>query len=332
MSEPTTRRSPPATTESDGVPPEELSWAALLGVAPALLRATLLAGQRLLDWTGASVASVTRTIGTGSPSALLDGAVEPLRRLLGLPQIEADLRRLLTDGHVATGTAPSSSPAGADDEDPPPLPPQPPIPAPPPVALTDDAEPASSSSEPDGPEAPDETEVPEIPEAPEMPEPPGLRQRGEWLLARSATLEPDGDHPAFGVVLEQVAPDEMRVLRLLALDGDQPAVDVEAARRTGGKGQPVATRLSLLAENAGCKHPDRLPLYLDNLERLGLLRLADHPLADGGYEIIEAQSVTDAARERASRVGGRARMVRRRVGLTHFGRSFCEVCLPDAAR
>ena len=60
--------------------------------------------------------------------------------------------------------------------------------------------------------------------------PPSLRERGAELLRRSADVDYDEDaHPAYERILDELAPDEARILRLLATEGPQPAVDV----RTG---------------------------------------------------------------------------------------------------
>src|SRR6059058_1457923 len=58
-----------------------------------------------------------------------------------------------------------------------------------------------------------------------------LRARGEELLRRSADVDFEEDtHPAYARILSQLAPDEARILRLLAAQGPQPSVDVRTAR------------------------------------------------------------------------------------------------------
>src|SRR5436853_5857744 len=61
-----------------------------------------------------------------------------------------------------------------------------------------------------------------------VPEPPAearLRERGAELLAQSADVDYDEPaHPAFAKILEQLAPDEARILRLLWSAGPQPSV------------------------------------------------------------------------------------------------------------
>jgi hypothetical protein len=154
----------------------------------------------------------------------------------------------------------------------------------------------------------------------------GLRERGEQLLAKSAQVNAEeAGHPAFGVVLEELAPDEVRILSVLATKGDQASVDVMAAGPLGVGSQLLSHRLTLVHRMAGCRHPALLQLYLDNLLRLGLIALTDDPLDDEeGYQVLEAQPEVIKATEDISR----PKVVRRRITLTHFGRCFSEICVP----
>jgi hypothetical protein len=157
------------------------------------------------------------------------------------------------------------------------------------------------------------------------PSPQSLRERGEELLRRSADVEYEEDtHPAYDRILTQLAPDEARILRLLAVDGPQPSVDVRAGLPMIS--QLVAPGRSMIGAEAGCRHPDRVPSYLNNLYRLGLIWFSREPVKEHlRYQVLEAQpDVLEAMRK-----GGRtARTVRRSILLTPFGKDFCEVCLP----
>ena len=154
-----------------------------------------------------------------------------------------------------------------------------------------------------------------------------LRERGAELLRRSADVDSDLDaHPAYARILSELAPDEARILRLLAQQGPQPAVDV----RTGGpvsllKSDLVAPGLSMIGREAGVRHLDRVHRHLDNLSRLGLVWFAHEQLDDiQVYQVLEAQPEVAEAMETV----GRAKTVRRSIHLTPFGHDFCEVCLP----
>jgi Abortive infection alpha len=153
-----------------------------------------------------------------------------------------------------------------------------------------------------------------------------LKRRGYELLERSSELTEQGEtHPAYVRILEELSPDEARILRLLATEGPQPAVDIRTWRPLDLGSTVVAPGLSMIAEHAGCRHPARLPAYLSNLFRLGLIWFSRDKLPDPGpYQLLEAQpDVVDAVR-----ATGRVRIVRRSIHLTPFGGHLCQQSLP----
>jgi hypothetical protein len=155
-----------------------------------------------------------------------------------------------------------------------------------------------------------------------------LRERGEELLRRSRDVNFDEEaHPAYMRILEDLAPDEARILRLLADEGPQPSVDVRAGLLPlKSTSELVAAGLNLIGPEAGCRHLDDVPAYLNNLFRLGLIWFSSEPVRDPQrYQVLEAQpEVTEALQ-----VAGRTRTVRRSIHLTPFGGDFCELCLPS---
>jgi Abortive infection alpha len=155
--------------------------------------------------------------------------------------------------------------------------------------------------------------------------PETLRERGEELLRKSADIDyKQASHPAFMRILDSLAPDEARILRFLARNGPQPAVDVRA-------GLPLASTLvkpgcNMIAMEAGCSHEDRAHLYLDNLHRLGLIWFSRESVKDPSrYQVLEAQPEVGEARAKGGRT---TRTVRRSILLTAFGEDFCAICLP----
>jgi hypothetical protein len=155
-----------------------------------------------------------------------------------------------------------------------------------------------------------------------------LRQRGEELLRRSADVHyEDETHPAYERILDALAPDEGRILRLLAVEGPQPSVDV----RTGWLPQNpasvlVAPGMNMIGAEAGCRHPDRVHAYLNNLYRLGLIWFSREPVRDTmRYQVLEAQPEVQAAMQKVKRGPN---TVRRSIHLTPFGHDFCDICLP----
>jgi hypothetical protein len=158
-----------------------------------------------------------------------------------------------------------------------------------------------------------------------------LRERGAELLRRSADVDLDDEeaHPAYARILADLAPDEARILRLLVEKGPQPSVDVRSGllplRSTS---ELVAAGLSMIGPEAGCRHLDDVPAYLNNLFRLGLIWFSRERIPDPrNYQVLEAQPEVAEAMASAAHT----RTVRRSINLTPFGRDFYELCLvsPD---
>jgi hypothetical protein len=81
----------------------------------------------------------------------------------------------------------------------------------------------------------------------------------------------------------------------------------------------------MLGAEAGTRHVDHVPAYLNNLNRLGLIWFSHDPLdSPQRYQVLEAQPETMAAIKKA----GRARTVHRSIQLTAFGNDFVGVVLP----
>jgi hypothetical protein len=153
-----------------------------------------------------------------------------------------------------------------------------------------------------------------------------LRTRGEELLYKSRDVHYEEDaHPAYERLLDSLAPDEARILRLLLLEGPQPAVDI----RTGGpigllSSQLIAPGLSMIGPRAGLRYVERVPAYLNNLNRLGLIWFSRETLRDPlRYQVLEAQpDVLEAIHSVRQ-----AKIVRRSIHLTPFGEGFCRASL-----
>lgn len=151
-----------------------------------------------------------------------------------------------------------------------------------------------------------------------------LRRAGARLLAQSA--EPpcgDATHPAYAHMLQEISPDEARILRLLFADGAQPAVDVRTNRPFGVGAETVAAGVSMIPEVAGCRRPERIAEYLGNLHRLGLIWFSKELVEVRRYELLQVQPQLIDAMTKAGRY---AKTVRRRIEITPLGTDFYTVC------
>jgi hypothetical protein len=154
-----------------------------------------------------------------------------------------------------------------------------------------------------------------------------LRTRGAELLYRSADVWYSGDtHPAYARILDELEPDEARILRFLANDGPQPSIDVRSGRPLGVGSELIASGLSMIGLQSGVRNLARTKADLNNLYRLGLVWFSREQVSDPSrYQVVEVQpDVLEALKE-----AGRApKTVRRSIHLTPFGEDFCQTCLP----
>ena len=149
-----------------------------------------------------------------------------------------------------------------------------------------------------------------------------LHREGRELLRRSRDVwsEDDG-HPAYARIVGELAPDEGRILVLLLRKGPQATLDI----RTGGlvgtvSSNLVQANLNMIGPLAGCRYVERVPSYLHNLERLGLIWFSRETLRDPEeYQVLEAQPDVLEARATVRR----SKVVRRSIHLTPFGEDFC---------
>ncbi len=108
-----------------------------------------------------------------------------------------------------------------------------------------------------------------------------LKERGAELLARSAAVEEGEEaHPAYERILTSLAPDEARILRLMAIEGARASVDVRTWRPLDVGSELVEPGISMIGQEAGVQSRDRVAAYLNNLHRLGLVWFSREPLDD----------------------------------------------------
>ncbi len=152
-----------------------------------------------------------------------------------------------------------------------------------------------------------------------------IKRVGNDMLRNSAYAQsqPKDEHPAFAAMLASITPDEARILRFLAVAGPQPSLDVRTKTPFGIGSERLAGGMNMIADMSGCSYTDRDHEYLANLNRLGLVRFSQEPVADfRRYSLIEAQPKVAEAMAKATK----AATVYRSIYLSLFGQQFCEAC------
>ncbi|HEY9414268.1 MAG TPA: Abi-alpha family protein [Pseudonocardia sp.] len=150
-----------------------------------------------------------------------------------------------------------------------------------------------------------------------------LPDRMNALLDASSDLTyPDFGHPAYVRLLSELSPDEARILRLFAERGAQPSVDVRTKRPFGVGSELIAPGITMIGRYAGCRDVERVPAYLNNLFRLGLIWFSREAMPEQSlYDVLEAQEDVEQAIAKA----GKGTTVRRSIELTAFGRNLCSM-------
>ena len=152
-----------------------------------------------------------------------------------------------------------------------------------------------------------------------------LRTRYLNLLAASMDRATAGHvHPGFLAVLRQMTPDETRIFSRFESDGPYPVLSIQSHPKHGGSRRTELRHFSLLGEEAGCEHPQRAPMYLDNLCRLGLTELRPTRLSEDTrmFKPLESHAeVTSLMARIASRPPVPARRATAGMGMIRWWRT-----------
>jgi hypothetical protein len=154
-----------------------------------------------------------------------------------------------------------------------------------------------------------------------------LRARGAELLSQSSDVHfVEDTHPAYERILDELTPDEARIVRFLHKEGPQPTVDVRTNRPLGIGSELIEAGLSMIGRQAGVRNQNRTNAYLNNLFRLGLIWFSHEEVEPDRYQVVEVQPEVQEAMAKAGRA---PKTVRRSIHLTPFGEDFYQTCLPE---
>ncbi|KXP06401.1 Abi-alpha family protein [Tsukamurella pseudospumae] len=151
--------------------------------------------------------------------------------------------------------------------------------------------------------------------------PAGLRKRGNALIRLSQRPNKglEDHHPSFGHIVDQLLPDEARILRFMGKAGTQPLIDVRTKTLFMIGSELLLGDLSMVAEMSGCERPEQDRSYFANLHRLGLLEMSDEPVDDyRRYALLEVQPAAVHAIESVKK----AHTIFRSIRITAFGSQF----------
>lgn len=152
------------------------------------------------------------------------------------------------------------------------------------------------------------------------------------LLANSMDkIMKDGIHPSFVQIVNQLCPDEAKILDCFYWKKTIPIITLRA-ENDRHEGTDVVKDFSNIGEIAGCEKPLNIKLYFDNLIRLGLVdtyplssltqKELYEPLKKHPYILSVSQDI-----ERRKGEHSKPRFKEGFLSLSAFGQEFCEKCV-----
>lgn len=153
------------------------------------------------------------------------------------------------------------------------------------------------------------------------------------LLASSMDSATTKDaHPSFVEIIKQLSSDEAKLLISLISTDQEPAVTIRNSREDNSGGRDQFRNFTVLGERVGVSDYVRIPNYLDNLCRLGLLEIpASYTLVgENIYKHLDEHPIVKAICESIDNEEGRkSELVHKTIIVTGLGRQFINACVVD---
>lgn len=134
-------------------------------------------------------------------------------------------------------------------------------------------------------------------------------------------------HPSFTEVIKQLAPDEARVFNEIRKNEVYPVIWVRQNRKDRKGGTFIIRNFTTINEQADCNFPDRIPEYLENLDRLKLVNIykTSYLTAEGVYNHVESMPAIKKLLNKEDEEY-KYEIQRGFVEISIFGSSFSKVC------
>jgi hypothetical protein len=175
------------------------------------------------------------------------------------------------------------------------------------------------------------------PTAPSPTPPPAaatgiLTAKMESLLARALEQSTaSAQDELFDRILDDLVPDEARILGSLSDGSASPMVSVHALTPAGMLGEALVERAALVGRTANVALPRLTPTYVGRLLALGLVEAGpEDPALKDEYQVLLAETDVLAAIRTGSRGPVPARVVRRTLQLSPLGHTLWATCFGDA--
>jgi hypothetical protein len=156
------------------------------------------------------------------------------------------------------------------------------------------------------------------------------------LLANAMDKDTAGNtHPWFVQIIQNLLPDEAKILKLFSEEKSKPIIDVKILWPKDSGYHYYQKNYSTIWKEANCNNPDLTPGYLDNLMRLGLVEVlwTARLKEDKFYEKLESSEEIEILMDKidSEQNWKRIDFNRKIIELTSLGALFCKICVIDKA-
>ena len=161
-----------------------------------------------------------------------------------------------------------------------------------------------------------------------------LRDMYANLLAASMNTDKKWSvHPSYVDIIKQLTPDEAKILKQLPRTSVNfiPIIDIKVTLANGKGEETIARNITQEALYNICDVPGAMCSYLDNLERLQLIKISDTSwLADGSlYDMVEASQRATSFKNRTLEDGQSYCIGKKLFYVTDFGVGFINCCIDE---
>lgn len=156
-----------------------------------------------------------------------------------------------------------------------------------------------------------------------------LREMYANLLASSMNKDTKINvHPSYVDIIKQLCPDEAKLLKFLSNKEAQPLIDIHFNRPNNSGFESVLRNFTSIAESV-CENQSEIFSYLDNLERLKLIKIYDDIklMDDSEYKPLEEHPRIKMIMNQPVKDGASYEIQRHLFELTAFAKNFIKICL-----
>lgn len=139
-------------------------------------------------------------------------------------------------------------------------------------------------------------------------------------------------HPSFVQIIKDLTPDEAKLLKVIAQVERTAVVDIRVWT-TKDEDESFTTEIktfSSIGQEIGCEYPFLTPSYLENLNRLGLIRIPNGIFLKNEevYSKLENDKELDKLKSDL-KPNQRVEYIRKIAEISMYGKQFSEACMLD---